>query len=150
MKVLDLQCGQAHVFEGWFASEEDFLAQREALLIECPICGDRTIAKRLSAPRLNFGHARETAPTVADQQTSPADGVADHMGKWLADARRILAMTEDVGEEFVPEARKIHYGDAPERAIRGTATVADAAALLEEGIAVVALDLPEVLKRPLQ
>ncbi|MDD2923846.1 DUF1178 family protein [Rhodoferax sp.] len=150
MKVLDLQCVHEHVFEGWFASEEDFLAQREASLIECPICGNQTISKRLSAPRLNFGNARETTPTEVGPQTLEARDAAAQMGKWLADARRVLAMTEDVGKEFVPEARKIHYGEAPERAIRGTATAADAAALIEEGIQVVTLDLPEVLKKTLQ
>jgi hypothetical protein len=25
MKVLDLQCGRQHTFEGWFGSEEDFI-----------------------------------------------------------------------------------------------------------------------------
>ncbi|MBV5335572.1 DUF1178 family protein, partial [bacterium] len=40
MKVLDLQCAQGHGFEGWFASEEDFLAQKARSLVCCPLCGD--------------------------------------------------------------------------------------------------------------
>ena len=55
MKVLDLQCPLGHVFEGWFASEDDFQGQRERGLVQCPMCGDEHIEKRLSAPRLNLG-----------------------------------------------------------------------------------------------
>ncbi|MEO8121161.1 MAG: DUF1178 family protein, partial [Rhodoferax sp.] len=61
MKVLDLQCGRQHVFEGWFASEADFLGQCERGLVTCPMCGDASITKMLSAPRLNLGCARAEA-----------------------------------------------------------------------------------------
>ena len=51
----------------------------------------------------------------------------------------IVASTEDVGESFPKEARKIHDGDAPERPIRGRASFAEAKALLDEGIDILAL-----------
>jgi len=54
MKVLDLQCTQAHQFEGWFASEDDFQNQLSGGLVECPMCGQIDVSKRLSAPRLNL------------------------------------------------------------------------------------------------
>ena len=54
MKVLDLQCSQAHQFEGWFASEDDFQSQLSKGLVECPMCGQVDVSKRLSAPRLNL------------------------------------------------------------------------------------------------
>jgi hypothetical protein len=54
MKVLDLQCSQAHQFEGWFGSEHDFQSQLSRGLVECPLCGEIQITKRLSAPRLNL------------------------------------------------------------------------------------------------
>jgi len=50
MKVLDLQCGQHHVFEGWFGSEEDYQSQLARGLLTCPLCGDAQITKN-SAPR---------------------------------------------------------------------------------------------------
>lgn len=149
MKVLDLQCAQQHVFEGWFASEDDFLGQRERGLVACPLCGDASITKRLSAPRLNLGSARaetsntpEVVPAAAAEQTLQA--------AWMAVARRIVASTDDVGERFAEEARKIHYGETRERSIRGQASRAETESLLEEGIAVLPLPLPQALKGQLQ
>lgn len=57
MKVLDLQCTQGHAFEGWFSSEDDFQSQLARQLVECPLCGDRAVAKLPSAPRLNLSGA---------------------------------------------------------------------------------------------
>ena len=53
MKVLDLRCAHEHPFEGWFASEEDYLSQRERGLVECPLCGDKEVTRLPSAPRAN-------------------------------------------------------------------------------------------------
>jgi hypothetical protein len=58
VKVLDLQCGQQHVFEGWFGSEDDFQSQLTRGLLTCPMCGDASVAKKLSAPRLNLHTTR--------------------------------------------------------------------------------------------
>ena len=66
MKVLNLQCAHAHVFEGWFGSEEDFQGQLERGLVECPICGDTGVQKLPSAPRLNLG-ASEPAPAAKQE-----------------------------------------------------------------------------------
>ena len=149
MKVLDLQCSEQHVFEGWFACEDDYVAQRDRQLIECPLCGDTSISKRLSAPRLQLGSGRGEA---SEPQELVATAGADQalQTAWMDVARRILANTDDVGEKFAEEARKIHYGETPERGIRGQASRSEADALIEEGIAVMRLPLPEVLKRPLQ
>lgn len=135
MKVLDLHCGQGHIFEGWFASEDDFAAQNEKQLVECPLCGDASIVKRLSAPRLNLSSEKVDTPEV---DTQAALQVA-----WLETARKIVADTVDVGDQFAQEARRIHRGEAAERAIRGQATQAQARDLLEEGIAVI--PLPRIL-----
>jgi hypothetical protein len=61
-----------------------------------------------------------------------------------------MSNTEDVGERFPEEARRIHYGEVEERGIRGRATREDADALREEGIDVMALPLPDAVKEPLQ
>ena len=157
MKVLDLQCAQSHGFEGWFGSEDDFTGQLARGLVTCPMCGDTTITKKLSAPRLNLGHAR--APHDTAQATQPAtrqDVVATtetHIAlqaAWLGVARRILANTDDVGDRFAEEARKIHYGEVARRGIRGKASAAETEALAEEGIEVMQMALPDVLKGPMQ
>ena len=62
----------------------------------------------------------------------------------------MLANTDDVGDQFAEEARKIHYGETQQRGIRGKATPEETESLLEEGIAVVPIALPEALKGRLQ
>ena len=71
MKVLSLQCGKQHSFEGWFGSEDDFQSQFARGLVECPMCADKAIVKMPSAPRLNFGGHRE--PVDVASQSSKAD-----------------------------------------------------------------------------
>ena len=64
--------------------------------------------------------------------------------------RHVVANTEDVGDSFPEEARKMHYGETEARNIRGHATAEETQDLMEEGIAVMPLPLPDVLKEPLQ
>ncbi len=147
MKVLDLQCSQHHQFEGWFGSEEDFQRQLATALVECPLCGDAAINKKLSAPRLNLGVARGAAVPQQDV-VAPADKT--QQAAWLKMMREVVSNTEDVGDRFADEARRMHYGEARERGIRGQASHDETQALLEEGIAVMPLALPKALKEPLQ
>lgn len=143
MKVLDLQCEHMHVFEGWFASEDDYVSQHARALIMCPVCGSGDVSKRLSAPRLNFGAAptQQTADTTV-ATAAASDPVKALQQQWLMACRHILANTVDVGDGFAEEARKIHYGEVAERAIRGHATHEQTNALLDEGIEVMPLLLP--------
>lgn len=64
--------------------------------------------------------------------------------------REVLEKTENVGDRFAEEARRIHYNEAPARNIRGVASAEDAQALVEEGIDVMPLPVPAALKGPLQ
>ena len=160
MKVLDLRCANGHGFEGWFGSEEDFLAQNGAGRIACPVCADSVVTRLLSAPRLNLSGARApadaaagaAAATPAPAQTSTAVAAApgDLQALWLQAVRHVIARTEDVGERFPEEARRMHYGEVPHRAIRGAASPEEREALHDEGIEVIALPVPLALKGPLQ
>jgi len=152
MKVFNLQCSAHHLFEGWFASEEDYSSQVERGLLECPLCADKTIQKLPSAPRLNFGAAQapQAASSAGKQAVVTGDPAQALQAAYLQLARRIVSETEDVGERFAEEARKIHYGETEERGTRGQASPAETEALMEEGIAVMPLPLPEGLKGPLQ
>jgi hypothetical protein len=141
MKVLNLHCRHDHAFEGWFASEDDFQGQLARGLVECPMCGDHEVAKLPTAPRLNLG----ARPQKQDVMAAPE---AKLQAEWMKLMRRVLAQAEDVGERFAEEARKIHYGEAEERGIRGQASAEETRALLEEGISV--LPVPAALKDPLQ
>jgi hypothetical protein len=146
MKVLDLQCAHRHAFEGWFASEEDFQSQLARGLVACPICEDTAIAKMLSAPRLNLGAAAPGASAAVE----PLAAGNSLQREWLKMVRHLMAHTEDVGERFAEVARQMHYGEAGDRNIRGKATPQETEALLEEGIAVMPLLLPDALKETLQ
>ena len=145
MKVLNLQCTHGHGFEGWFASEDAFQDQLGKGLVECPICDSTEVVKLLSAPRLNLG---ATAPEAKQDVVAAPD--AAMRAAWMEMARHVMANTEDVGERFAEEARRIHYGESEERGIRGQATRSETESLIEEGIGVLPLPLPKVLKGPLQ
>jgi hypothetical protein len=146
MKVLDLQCSQQHGFEGWFGSEEEFQDQLAGGLVECPLCGDSDVTKMLSAPRLNLGGGREPAPR---QQVATAPD-ATVQAAWMKMVRHVMANTEDVGERFPEEARRMHYGETEERGIRGQASAEETRALADEGIGVLPLPIPKALKETLQ
>ena len=151
MKVLDLHCRSEHVFEGWFASEEDFQSQLGRGLVQCPLCGDEQIQKRLSAPRLNLRASASDRAPVPTAEPSPAPQLpsdASQAAAWLQRMRQAVAQSEDVGERFTEEARKMHWGEADPRPIRGQANIDQTLQLLEEGIPV--LPLPPALKEPLQ
>ena len=173
MKVFDLGCEAGHSFEGWFGSDEDYRQQHAAGMLECPYCASRSISKRLSAPRLNLrtgavdrAVAAVTGDGAADDATpmgeldpatparppSPeaAATLALMQKSWLKAMRHVIEHTEDVGGRFSEEARRIHYGESPERGIRGQATPQERESLLDEGIEVVPLPLPKGLGGPLQ
>ncbi len=157
MKVLDLQCAHGHAFEGWFSSEDDYQDQLARQLLECPLCGDTGVAKLPSAPRLNLGGAAAPAAPAEARPAGPAGATpvaamppAALQAAWMHMVRRVMASTEDVGERFAEEARKMHYGEADERGIRGQATREQTEELLDEGIAVMPLPLPPGFKNTLQ
>lgn len=94
-------------------------------------------------------HRRERGSNQAALHTSaPSD--SDRQAAWLALARRVVAETEDVGTRFAQEARRMHFGETQERAIRGQASPEEAVALLEDGIPVLPLLLPDAAKETLQ
>ena len=93
-----------------------------------------------------------TLPTAATHPVCRAGPIdpARVQQLFLAMARKLIESSEDVGDRFVEEARKIHYREAPGRAIRGAATRKEAAELRDEGIEVFSLPVPLSLKGPLQ
>lgn len=162
MKVLDLRCANGHGFEGWFASEEDFLDQNGRGLVECPLCADRVVRRLPSAPRLNLSGAREPV-AVGDVPSGKVPGgeviastpaalpaAADLQALWVQAVQHALRHTDDVGERFAEEARRIHYGETESRGIRGVASPQERQALHEEGIEVMSLPMPAALKGPVQ
>lgn len=143
MIVFDLYCREGHRFEGWFGSTEDFGAQKVKGLLTCPNCGGRGIDRLPSATRFNTG-AEAPKPAkfekTADMEGKDPFAVAQMSYSRMLD--ELLTRSEDVGAEFPVEARRIHYSEAPKRAIRGQASQEEHDELLEEGIPVARLPIP--------
>ena len=148
MIVFDLHCKDGHRFEGWFGSAKDFTSQKKRGLLSCPSCGDSSIEKGLSAPRLNMG-AQE--PKQLPQAPAPVQKTPDMEGKdafavaqilYSRMLDEVLTKSEDVGARFPEEARKIYYQETPGRAIRGQATQEEHDALVDEGIPVARFQVP--------
>lgn len=135
MIVFDLCCETGHVFEAWFGSGADHDDQRARGLLECPICGDKSVSKAAMAPAVPAKGGGETLP--------PAQAKA-LIGRIAAAQRRALAGSDYVGDRFASEARAIHLGEAEARGIHGQATARDAKALVDEGVPVAPLLLPVV------
>ncbi len=115
MIKFNLKCEQGHEFDSWFSSNEDYEKLHSRGLISCVICGSCEVSKAVMAPRVK---AECTRPDL--RKEPPLD---------------------DVGRNFPEEARKIHYGEAPERPIMGQAKIEEAQALLEEGVPVLPMPM---------
>ncbi len=133
-----LRCANTHEFDAWFASSESYEAQVAACKIVCPDCGDLDVGKAIMAP--NVAVRDHAAHEASEGMSGPPRDV-----ELLREVRRtLLAAAEDVGARFPEEARKIHYGEAEARGIRGSASSEEVRSLLDEGIEVIALPaLPE-------
>ena len=133
-----VRCENGHAFDGWFASNDDFDSQKERGLVSCPACGSGAVSKALMAPAVSTGRRKEKMALAVSAEQKAA------LAKLRELAKAAIANSEDVGDRFVEEARKIHYGEAEERGIYGAATREEAAELIEEGIPVLPLPvLPE-------
>lgn len=146
MIVFDLLCHSGHRFEGWFGSAADFSSQKDRELLTCPSCGSLRIERIPSATRANLGAAEPPKPVVAEPAKTPemegkdAFAIAQMLYSRMLD--EIFTKSEDVGREFAAEARRIHYEEAPSRAIRGLASQEEHDDLVDEGIPVSRLPLP--------
>ena len=125
-----LGCDKNHSFEAWFRSSDAFDRQASRQLVVCPECGSTAIAKRPMAPAV-LTHSKGKPGRAAQ---------APHLTQSpsISDIRKLrnemLAKSENVGEGFAGEARRIHFGEAEERSIHGKATLDDARGLIDDGV----------------
>jgi hypothetical protein len=150
MKVFNLSCEHEHRFEGWFGSAGDFDEQLGNGLLECPMCASRDIRKMPAAPRLNLSSAPSKAEEGLPAQQQKPPSPQELQAMFVRLARHLAENSENVGERFAEEARRIHYREAPERSIRGVASRDEAQELVDEGIEVFAFPFPVAAKEPLQ
>ena len=124
-----LKCDSDHTFESWFQSSSAFDTLEQAGHLSCAVCGSAKVGRALMAPAVpaKANTAYLKAP-VTDTETA------------LARLRKEVEENSDyVGLSFAQEARKMHDGEAPERAIYGEAKLEDAKKLIEDGVPVAPL-----------
>jgi hypothetical protein len=146
-----LRCERGHAFESWFQSSAAYEQQEKRKLVNCPVCGSAKVERGIMAPQIVSKKGRdivEPAPAAAmPATTTPASAplVMAQEREVRAKLRElrdhILSSSDNVGERFPNEARKMHYGDIEHRPIYGEASPDEARALMEEGVEVSTLPL---------
>ncbi len=120
-----LKCDQDHAFESWFQSNEAYDKLVTSGMVSCTACGSTKVSKSIMAPAVS------TSRTVTAPKPTEAA---------IAALREKVESTSDyVGKSFAKEARDMHDGLAPERAIYGEANLQEAKKLVEDGVPVVPL-----------
>ena len=129
-----LKCSEGHAFDSWFQSADAYDRLRSAGHVACAVCGTNTVEKALMAPRVSHGDGDGPA-------RKPLTGAPQHPAEQALAALKahVEKNTDYVGNRFVTEARRMHAGEAPERAIWGEARPEEAKALAEDGIPVAPL-----------
>lgn len=118
-----LKCSNEHLFDSWFQSGAAFDTLKAAGHVTCPECGDTRVEKSLMAPSVS---------KLSDMPT-PKEKALQEL------RRQVEANSDYVGMNFAAQARRMHDGDEPARAIHGEARLDEARQLLEDGIPVMPL-----------
>lgn len=125
MIVFDLQCREGgETFEAWFRSSADYEEQREAGLVQCPVCQSSNVDKAPMAPRV------------------PRKGSDNPLARLAGIQAEILKDSRWVGDRFVETARAMHMGEIEREQVYGNATLEQAKSLVDDGIPVAPLPLP--------
>jgi hypothetical protein len=142
-----LRCSRGHEFDGWFKDSAAFESQVAAKLVDCPQCGDQSVARALMAPAVASGRERGEKLLMPPRAEAPAPPAGASVPPGKAIPAQVLAMLQRmraeiertcdyVGPRFAEEARRIHRQEAPARGIYGEASAEEVELLSEEGIEV--------------
>ena len=141
-----LKCDKEHSFDSWFASAAAYESLQARGLVSCTICGSTAVEKALMAPAVRPARKAAAAPEARAGAEGPLGAPQTGIEEAFAAMRQAVEAHSDyVGVNFVAEARAMHEGAKPERAIHGEARLDEAKALLDDGIPV--MPLPFLPKR---
>ncbi|MCF6326978.1 MAG: DUF1178 family protein [Devosiaceae bacterium] len=157
-----LICENSHKFEAWFKSSLAFDEQAALGIVSCPLCNVSKVSKALMAPSVGAkSNSADDLATGSTEQIVSSSGQAgdkkqsltvssghpdqEKLQKIIRKLReKITAESDYVGKDFAVEARKIHEEESKARSIYGEATPDETAALIEDGVEIIALPtLPE-------
>ncbi|NOD35157.1 MULTISPECIES: DUF1178 family protein [unclassified Ruegeria] len=137
-----LKCSEGHTFDSWFQSAEAYDKLAAAGMVTCAVCGCVHVEKAIMTPRVRPARNAKPklqVPPAADEKIDVATP-SPEIEKVLSEMRRHVEENSDyVGKDFASEARKIHLGEAPDRAIYGEAKPDEAKSLIEDGVPVAPL-----------
>ena len=143
MIIFDLICEHKHSFEGWFRSADDFQQQLDRQLLACPTCNSQSVRRIPSAVAIGGNHRAHTEAgasshslpaTPSRPDPAPVASPTQVLAVYRQMVQTLLSQSEDVGQQFADEARRIHYQESEPRLIHGQATRDECEALNEEGI----------------
>ncbi|MAC79900.1 MAG: hypothetical protein CML66_17760 [Rhodobacteraceae bacterium] len=126
-----LKCSNGHAFDSWFQSAEAFDKLAGAGMVSCSVCGAGEVEKSMMAPRVRS--SRKAAKPDLRAPGSEAEAAVRAIRKTIEEN------ADYVGLEFAREARAMHNGETPGRAIYGEARLDEARKLVEEGVTVAPL-----------
>jgi hypothetical protein len=137
-----LVCANAHEFESWFKDSEAYEAQSARGLLTCPACNSSKVEKAIMTPRVARKDRDVAAPASHDRAVVLATPEQTALRAKLRELRQMLVENSDyVGASFPEEARRIHYGEADQRAIHGEASLDEVRTLIDEGVEIMPLPL---------
>ncbi|MGH1452138.1 MAG: DUF1178 family protein [Paracoccaceae bacterium] len=134
-----LKCDQNHRFDSWFQSSAAFDKLKAAGMVTCDSCGSPNVEKALMAPALGATGKSGPGPTPAPADKTALAPNTDQEKALAALRKQVETHSDYVGMNFASQARAMHDGTAPERAIYGEAKPEEARKLIEDGVPVMPL-----------
>ena len=114
-------------FDSWFASSKEYEKLKKSKLLNCPKCNSYNIKKSLMAPSVINNKKK-----INNLNSKKHREIKNKLKKY----QKFIENNFDyVGNNFVYEARSIHYNNKKrEKGIYGTASKKEVEELSEEGI----------------
>ena len=125
----NLTCKKCNnLFDSWFPSSKEYEKLKSLMHINCPNCNSLTIEKSLMSPNV-LNSKKEKSEIVRNEKYVQVKNKIKEYQKFIKNN------FEYVGENFVYEARSIHYNKKKKsKGIYGNATIDEVKELDEEGI----------------
>ena len=125
----NLTCKKCNnLFDSWFPSSKEYEKLKSLKHINCPNCNSLKIEKSLMSPNV-LNSKKEKSEIVRNEKYVQVKNKIKEYQKFIKNN------LEYVGENFVYEARSIHYNNKKNsKGIYGKATIDEVKELDEEGI----------------
>tara|TARA_A100000164_G_C21659239_1_gene654122 strand:+ start:173 stop:595 length:423 start_codon:yes stop_codon:yes gene_type:complete len=122
-----LNCKNCKIeFESWFASSKEYDKLKRLKLLNCQNCNSQKIEKSLMRPNLSSSSFKLSEKNISKNKD---------LKKKLKEYQSFIKKNfEYVGENFIYEARSLHYNKKNNKNIYGKASLKDVKELKDEGI----------------